>query len=710
MSGSISKFQVQFDQPINPATFTTADVAFTRILGANETSVAVNSVTVVPGTNNTLFNVDIADQGQAANYRVTIGPMITGANGLPMDQNADLSDSNTPHTQYYDMGARLMFSRAASPSSGGAVFPIENVWWGLGPINVPGSSITSSEIADVNLLLTAFHGFPSRHLALRVTSPGETTIVPLADNSSNVAGDAPDWNLGDIDSDGADELASTTNGFLDTLLDDQSINAQITATINPNAYHYTDSYTPRVTPLPDPLNTFNGQSMNGNWIIEMRDFASDNHLLMIHDYSLIFTPAISAPDIRINSVTNVDGDRDLVEVNYSVIGAGGAGPTVTFRVYESRDPSFDRASDTPWGAFTASGAQGTRTVKVPASLFPNPPVSLNHELFALVVADPDYRVLDPNRSNNIGVLTGVTQTSNGTLWVAGDPQAPDNITITNSQVTFANLNGGAPISFTPGAIQNMFVGTGGGDDAVNASAVANWRIIAMMGKGDDVYQGGSQIDAVQGGSGDDHLAGNDGADRLFGMDGNDTVDGGAGDDLVGVDQGAGLQLLSPGAGSDAILIVGTQFSDEITVWDPDANLGAVGPSLEARSASPASPPLGVAQTETLNLTLTGVEPIDRLIVGAGSGDDLIRLQSLSVPSSRVGLNALVGAGPGNDEIHDGLGADTLYGDQYNAPRDGAGDGNDIINSLDGSNHDVVYGAGGANACTPGEGDWLFDCS
>jgi hypothetical protein len=156
--------------------------------------------------------------------------------------------------------------------------------------------------------------------------------------------------------------------------------------------------------------------------------------------------------------------------------------------------------------------------------------------------------------------------------------------------------------------------------------------------------------------------------------------------------------------------VGTQFSDEITVWDPDANPGAVGPSLEARSASPARPPLGVAQTETLRLTLTGVEPIDRLIVGAGTGDDLIRLQNWNVPDSRVGLNALVGAGPGNDEIHDGLGADTLYGDQYNAPRAGAGDGNDIINSLDGSNHDVVYGAGGANTCTPGDGDRLFDCS
>jgi hypothetical protein len=232
----------------------------------------------------------------------------------------------------------------------------------------------------------------------------------------------------------------------------------------------------------------------------------------------------------------------------------------------------------------------------------------------------------------------------------------------------------------------------------------------MLGAGDDVYQGGSQIDAVQGGPGDDHLVGNNGADRLFGMEGNDTVDGGAGDDLVGVDQGAGLQVLSPGPGSDAILIVGTQFSDEIAVWDPDANLGAIGPTLKARSASPAQPAVGVAQTESLNLTLTGIEPIDRLIVGAGSGDDLIRLQNLSVPNSRVGLNALVGAGPGNDEIHDGLGADTLYGDQYNAPRDGAGDGSDIIDSLDGSNHDVVYGAGGANACTPGDGDQLFDCS
>jgi hypothetical protein len=493
------------------------------------------------------------------------------------------------------------------------------------------------------------------------------------------------------------------------LLDDQSVHGEITATINPNAYQYTGSYTPRVTPIPDPLSSFNGQTINGSWNIEMRDFARDNHLLTIHDYSLIITPLVSTPDIRINSVTNVDGDRDMVEVNYSVLGTGGAGPTISFRVYESRDPSFDRAADAPHGAFTASGNEGSRTVKVPASLFPNPQTTLNRDLFALVVADPDYRVLDPSRANNVGVLTGVTQIGDGTLWVAGDPKASDTITITNSHATFANLNGGAPIAFTPGSVQDVFVGTGDGNDTVDASAVTDWMVVAMLGQGNDAYQGGSQTDAVQGGPGDDSLTGNDGNDRLFGMEMNDVVDGGNGDDLVGVDQGPGVQVLSPGAGSDAILIVGTQFSDEITVWDPDANLNAVGPTLAARSASPAHPPAGVAQTETLSLTLAGIEPLDRLIVGAGWGDDLIRLQNLAVPNSRVGLNALVGAGPGHDEIFDGLGADTLYGDQFSTPRDGAGDGNDSIDSLDGDDHDVVYGGGGTNACTPGDGDSLSNC-
>jgi Ca2+-binding RTX toxin-like protein len=258
-------------------------------------------------------------------------------------------------------------------------------------------------------------------------------------------------------------------------------------------------------------------------------------------------------------------------------------------------------------------------------------------------------------------------------------------------------------------VADVFVGTGGGNDHVDASAVSSWMVVAMLGLGNDTYLGGAHVDGVQGGPGHDTLSGNDGADRLYGMTGNDTVNGGAGNDLLSVGPGLGAQLLAAGAGSDAILIEGTRFSDQILVWDTDANEAAAGSSLRALVSSPVDPPAGAAAATILDLTVSGVEAADRLFVGGGAGDDRIRLANLNVVASRVSQPSRIAGGPGADEIFDGLGPDTIVADQFTSPNPSAGDGDDLINTQDGANHDVVYGGGGTNTCTTDSADAKSNC-
>ncbi|NQT17348.1 MAG: FG-GAP repeat protein, partial [Planctomycetes bacterium] len=351
--------------------------------------------------------------------------------------------------------------------------------------------------------------------------------------------------------------------------------------------------------------SFAGQSAAGNYRIEIGPDilaagsgpqmdqdgdASDGYTAYTRSFSI--SPGV---DIRLESVTNFDNnDADgTVAVSYYVENSLGGSP-FNLVVFSSTDPRLDLATDTQTGVFTVSAggdlSVGSHIVNLPTSLFPDPDFTRNAELYSLVVIDPYWTdVADLNRSNNCGVLMGVTKTADGTLYVAGDPYAADTVTITNSSVTFANLNSGTPISYTAASINDIFVNTGPGDDTVTATGTDE-NILAMLGGGNDTYTGGDLIDAVLGGPGHDTLTGNSGNDRLYGMDGNDTVDGGAGNDTVSVGPGGlggGIQSLSGGTGDDYLLIDGTEHNDRILVWDPDEDTGQVGTSLQAMVQSAA---------------------------------------------------------------------------------------------------------------------------
>jgi subtilisin family serine protease len=83
---TVAQIRVSFSEAISASSFTPADV--TDFYGPNG-AIAVSSVRVVAGTNNTRFDIFFAAQSAPGDYALTIGPQITDLVGNRMDQDRD---------------------------------------------------------------------------------------------------------------------------------------------------------------------------------------------------------------------------------------------------------------------------------------------------------------------------------------------------------------------------------------------------------------------------------------------------------------------------------------------------------------------------------------------------------------------------------------------------------------------------------------------
>jgi hypothetical protein len=112
---------VTFDQPIDPATFTGADVALN---GAQGFTVSNVSVLPVAGSGNTQFNLTFPDQSLRGVYQLTIGPDIADASGHLMNQNGNAAngepgDFNGEAADYYT--GTITFAPAAGTTVRGPI-------------------------------------------------------------------------------------------------------------------------------------------------------------------------------------------------------------------------------------------------------------------------------------------------------------------------------------------------------------------------------------------------------------------------------------------------------------------------------------------------------------------------------------------------------------------------------------------------------------
>ena len=83
--GALDQVLVSFSESVSTSTFTTADVTLSGPSG----SITVDSVTEVPGSNGTQFEVTFAEQADSGKYTMDIGPDLEDLAGNAMDQDRD---------------------------------------------------------------------------------------------------------------------------------------------------------------------------------------------------------------------------------------------------------------------------------------------------------------------------------------------------------------------------------------------------------------------------------------------------------------------------------------------------------------------------------------------------------------------------------------------------------------------------------------------
>jgi hypothetical protein len=124
--GSVSKIQVRFDHPVNPATFTPASItSFTRTDagGVTDLSASIIGVSAVSGSGNARYEISFSNQTALGVYQLTLGPNIQDFAGQSMDQDQDGVAGEATSDQYVAtftiQGPRII----ASSPSGDNVLP-----------------------------------------------------------------------------------------------------------------------------------------------------------------------------------------------------------------------------------------------------------------------------------------------------------------------------------------------------------------------------------------------------------------------------------------------------------------------------------------------------------------------------------------------------------------------------------------------------------
>lgn len=276
------------------------------------------------------------------------------------------------------------------------------------------------------------------------------------------------------------------------------------------------------------------------------------------------------------------------------------------------------------------------------------------------------------------------------------------------------LIGGSGHDRIDGGVGNDVLTGGVGNDSLDGD---DGRDTLLGSAGDDTLLGGDGTDSLDGNDGFDHLLGGAEADTLSGGLGDDLVDGGASaQDLwiesgdsdflitagqmtgLGVDRYLAIEMLrltagpsnntifgsgftgalvvDAGTGDDRITgsghddtLIGGDGNDTLTGNDGNDRLdGGLGDDLvsEARDTS-----FSVSTTTMRGLGSDELVSIDRAVLVAGDGDNILRAESATFPVTLVGGggNDQLGGGSANDQLLGGDGDDTIRG----------GGGDDLVN-------------------------------
>ncbi len=238
---SVSSVRVTFSEPINPATFTTADI--TRFNGPKG-GLAVKQVKAVPGSNNTQFDVSFAAQTAAGTYRFDLGPYVADASGNLMDQNGNGVPGES------DDGYRVVF-RVTKPSTytftNATPAPIRDFETASSTLHVPNDIL----VTDVNVKLNISHSYDA-DLLIYLLGPDGTQISLVSNRGGS-----------------GDHFRNTT------------LNDEASIPIRKGAAPFSGSYRPE-----QPLTAFDGKNARGDWTLIVYDGYS-NDTGRLNSWSLI---------------------------------------------------------------------------------------------------------------------------------------------------------------------------------------------------------------------------------------------------------------------------------------------------------------------------------------------------------------------------------------------------------------------------------------
>jgi Ca2+-binding RTX toxin-like protein len=183
----------------------------------------------------------------------------------------------------------------------------------------------------------------------------------------------------------------------------------------------------------------------------------------------------------------------------------------------------------------------------------------------------------------------------------------------------------APFHLDIGTTEILVVNANGGDDVINASALAAGQV---------------QL-TIDGGAGNDTIIGSQGADTLLGGDGNDVVIGGRGNDVALLGAGNDVFVWNPGDGSD--VVEGQAGTDTLQF-----NGANVAESIDI--AANGGRVLMSRDVGNVVMDLNGIETINFVALG---GADRIAVHSLAgtdVATVNIDLSATAGSGIGDGAV------------------------------------------------------------
>ncbi|MFO0802023.1 MAG: S8 family serine peptidase [Gemmataceae bacterium] len=230
---SLASVRFTFNEAIDPASFTLADIAsFTGPNGA----ITATAVNVVAGTGNTQFDVTFPPQTAGGTYSVTIGPDILDAAGNAVDQNQNGANGEATADRY-TASRTLSVSNTYTFSAGGLPLAIRDFTYTRATIAV-NQDIT---ISDVNVRFSASHTYDS-DLIVKLIGPGGQVATLV------------------------NRRGGSRDNFTNTTLDDEASTA-----ISAGAAPFTGTFRPEST-----LTVFDGRNARGTWTLEVYDAAGQD--------------------------------------------------------------------------------------------------------------------------------------------------------------------------------------------------------------------------------------------------------------------------------------------------------------------------------------------------------------------------------------------------------------------------------------------------